>query len=132
MFIRKIAITAAVSGAAIVVTAAPALAHDCFNPQKDVHAPTGGVNYELSGFNPDGTPILQQVGPGQGIGGFIEIATGLFGNPVPLYTHSLGADSTNPNVANPHDAVGGPGSSSPAHACDQKGIDYFEACSTAP
>lgn len=60
--------------------------------------------------------------------GFIEIAPGLFGNPVPLYTHSLGALSTNPSDQNLNDAVGGPWSSTPQHACDGKGIDYFEAC----
>jgi hypothetical protein len=128
MFIRNTLIGAAVSTAAVIATASPAFAHECFNPQKDTHAPTAGVNYELVGFNADGSPILVQVGPGQGIGGFIEIAPGLFGNPVPLYTHTLGALSTNPSDHNPHDAVGGPGSSNPTHACDGKGIDYFEAC----
>jgi len=128
MLIRRALIGVAVSAATVVAGASPAFAHDCFNPQKDAHAPSAGVNDELVGFDPDGSPILEQVGPGQGIGGFIEIAPNVFGNPVPLYTHSLGALTTNPSDSNPHDAVGGPGSSSTTHACDDKGIDYIEAC----
>lgn len=128
MLIRRTLIGVAASAAAIVVTASPAFAHDCFNPQKDANAPAAGVNYELVGFYDDGSPILEKVGPGQGIGGYIEIAPGVFGNPVPLYTHTLGALTTNPNDHNPHDAVGGPGSNNPTHACDGKGIDYFDAC----
>ena len=127
MLIRKLALGAVVTGTAIVTMASPAFAHDCFNPQKGANAPTAGVNYELVGFDQNG-PIVVQVGPGQGIGGFIEIAPALFGNPSPLYTHTLGAMTTNPRDHDPFDAVGGPGSSKPQHACDGKGIDYFEAC----
>lgn len=132
MLFRKIALAAGLTGGSFLLGAAPAFAHDCFNPQKDASAPTAGVNYELVGLNPDGSPILEQVGPGQGVGGFVEIAPGVFGNPVPLYTHSLGALSTNPKDHDPHDAVGGPGSSSPERACDGRGIDYFEACYPTP
>lgn len=132
MMHHKIFAAVALTGGSLLIGGAPAFAHDCFNPQKDANAPTAGVNYELVGFNQDGSPILEQVGSGQGVGGFIEIAPGLFGNPVPLYTHTLGALTTNPNDQNPHDAVGGPGSSSPQHACDGKGIDYIEACYPAP
>ena len=103
----------------LVLSAGPALAHDCFNPTKP---PTAGVNYELLGFNPDGSPIFVQIGQAGGYGGFVEIAAGVFGNPVPLYTHSLGIGN------NPFGVVGGPGSQKPQHACDGKGIDYLDAC----
>lgn len=111
------AVAAAVVTLALAAT--PAFAHDCFNPTKP---PAAGVNYLLTGFDANGNPILVQVGPGSGNGGFIEIAPGVFGNPVPLYTHSLGSGT------NPHGVVGGPGSQKPQHACDGKGIDYLDAC----
>jgi hypothetical protein len=118
------------TAALIMMAAAPGFAHDCFNPQKDAHAPTGGVNYTLVGFDQNG-PILVQTGPGTGIGGFVAIAPGVFGNPVTLYTHSLGmAPEHNPKMLADPDAaeVGGPGSSKAEHACDGKGIDYISAC----
>jgi hypothetical protein len=109
--------------AALVMTASPGYAHDCFNPQKDAHAPTGGVNYTLMGFDANG-PILVQTGPGKGIGGFVAIAPGVFGNPVTLYTHSLGMAPEHSG----HDEVGGPGSMKDNHNCDGKGIDYIDDC----
>jgi hypothetical protein len=108
---------------AVVMLASPSYAHDCFNPQKDAHAPTGGVNYTLTGFDENG-PILEQTGPGKGIGGYVAIAPGVFGNETTLYTHSLGMSPDHSGK----DEVGGPGSMKPGHACDGKGIDYFEAC----
>ncbi len=101
---------------------APVLAHDCFNPTK---TPTAGVNWELTGFDSSGAPILVQIGPGTGYGGFIAIAPNAFGPGVPsqtLYTHSLGSDH------NPFGVVGGPGSQKPNHACNGKGIDYLDQC----
>jgi hypothetical protein len=98
--------------------AAPVLAHDCFNPTKK---PTAGVNYTLTGFGPTG-PMLTQTGPGQGHGGFVAIALGVFGNEQTIYTHGMGSGN------NPHGVVGGPGSQKPNHACDGKGIDYLSAC----
>jgi hypothetical protein len=89
--------------------AAPAIAHDCFNPNKPAGA---GVNYTIVGFNQNG-PIFVQTGPGQGIGGFATL------NGVDI--HTIG---NSPSL----DVVGGPGSQTPAHACDGKGIDYAEAC----
>jgi hypothetical protein len=112
------------TAALIMMAAAPGFAHDCFNPQKDAHAPTGGVNYTLVGFDQNG-PILEQTGPGKGIGGFVAIAPGVFGNPETLYTHSLGMSPDHSGK----DEVGGPGSMKDGHACDGKGIDYISACS---
>jgi hypothetical protein len=123
MQMRTRVLTVAGGTAALVMLASPSYAHECFNPQKDAHAPTGGVNYTLVGFDQNG-PILEQTGPGKGIGGFVAIAPGVFGNPTTLYTHSLGMSPEHSGK----DEVGGPGSMKPEHACDGKGIDYFEAC----
>lgn len=122
--IRKGGAALLVSAAATLAVSAPAFAHDCFNPQKDAHAPTAGVNYELTGFDANGNPVLVQIGPGQGYGGFAEIAPYTFGpeQSMPLYTHTLGSGN------NPAGIVGGPGSQTAKHACDGKGIDYIDAC----
>ena len=121
MKFRALAATAA-AVAALAVSASPAFAHDCFNPTKNAHAPTAGVNYTIVGFDQNG-PIFVQTGPGQGIGGFVAIAPGVFGpqQTETLYVHSIGH-------SNSHDTVGGPGSKKPSHACDGKGIDYIDAC----
>lgn len=123
MLMRTRILSVAGGTAALIMLASPSYAHDCFNPQKDAHAPTGGVNYTLVGFDQNG-PILEQTGPGKGIGGFVAIAPGVFGNPTTLYTHSLGMSPDHSGK----DEVGGPGSMKPAHACDGKGIDYYDAC----
>ena len=123
MLMRTRILSVAGGTAALIMLASPSYAHDCFNPQKDAHAPTGGVNYTLVGFDQNG-PILEQTGPGKGIGGFVAIAPGVFGNPTTLYTHSLGMSPDHSGK----DEVGGPGSMKPEHACDGKGIDYFDAC----
>ncbi len=122
MRIRALCVTVAVIAMA-AVSAAPALAHDCFNPTKDAHAPTAGVNYTLTGFDANGNPIFVQTGPGKGIGGFAAIAPGVFGpgQTTTLYVHTIGHSSS-------HEVVGGPGSQTAAHACDGKGIDYVDAC----
>ena len=122
MTITRKAIVGTLIGAASALSlSAPAFAHDCFNPTK---VPTAGVNYELTGFDSNGNPILVQIGPGQGNGGFAAIAPGVFGpdQTQTLYTHTLGSGQ------NPRGVVGGPGSQSPDHACDGKGIDYISAC----
>ena len=121
MKVRCIA-AAAAAAAALALSASPALAHDCFNPTKNAHAPTAGVNYTIVGFDQNG-PIFEQTGPGQGIGGFVAIAPGVFGpqQTETLYVHSIGHSSS-------HDVVGGPGSQKPSHACDGKGIDYVDVC----
>jgi hypothetical protein len=122
MRIRALAVTVAVV-ATSAVSASPALAHDCFNPTKNAHAPTAGVNYTLTGFDQNNNPIFVQTGPGSGIGGFVAIAPGVFGpqQTETLYAHSIGNSSS-------HEVVGGPGSQKPSHACDGKGIDYIDAC----
>ncbi|HLW18486.1 MAG TPA: hypothetical protein VKV69_14110 [Actinomycetota bacterium] len=118
---KRLAATAGISLAILVLSGSAAFAHDCFNPQKNAHAPTAGVHYELVGFDQNG-PIIEQLGSAKGVGGFIEIAPGVFGNESAVYTHSLGSGN------NPHGVVGGPGSQKPNHACDGKGIDYLDAC----
>jgi len=125
MIMRKAAASAVTTVAAVCLAGAPAFAHDCFNPQKDAHAPTAGVNYTITGFDPvTGAPTFEQTGPGQGYGGFIAISPDATGAPETLYTHSLGNFSKD----NGHEVVGGPGSDKPEHACDGKGIDYLDAC----
>lgn len=69
----------AVTGATLTVAATPALAHDCLNPTKDAHAPTAGVNYTITGFDPATGPVFEQTGAGKGIGGFVAIAPHVFG-----------------------------------------------------
>ena len=98
--------------AAVIITAVPASAFDCTNPQRNANAPTAGVNYMLVGFSGE-EPILQKIGPGEGIGGWVAIAPGVFGNTSIEYT-------------SPHNVVGGPGSQTAEHACDGKGIDYLD------
>jgi len=121
MLMRNRILSVAGGTAALMMLAtAPGYAHDCFNPQKNAHAPTGGVNYTITGFGPDG-PIFEQTGNGQGIGGFVAIAPGVFDNPDTVYVHSLGNSDSK-------EVVGGPGSMKPSHACDGKGIDYLDAC----
>ena len=121
MLMRTRVLAVAGGTAALVLLASPSYAHDCFNPQKDAHAPTGGVNYTITGFGPDG-PIFEQTGPGTGIGGFVAIAPGVFGNPETVYVHSLG------NTHSGKEEVGGPGSMKDGHSCDGKGIDYLDEC----
>jgi hypothetical protein len=120
--IGKLLLAGAASAAALSMSVLPAAAHDCFNPTKNAHAPMAGVHYELTGFNPDGSPILVQLGTAKGVGGFALIAPGVIGNPVTVETHTLGAGN------NPHGVVGGPGSQKPSHACNGKGIDYLDVC----
>ena len=52
MFFKTTAAAAATTVIAVLTLATPAFAHDCFNPQKDAHAPTAGVNYTITGFDP--------------------------------------------------------------------------------
>ena len=106
---RKLILGAAMSVAALAMWAGPAVAHECFNPNKPAGA---GVNYTIVGFDENG-PIFVQTGPGEGTGGFATV----FGVDV----HTLGNSSAK-------EEVGGPGSMTPEHACDGKGIDFLEAC----
>jgi hypothetical protein len=100
-----------------LAAATPAFAHDCFNPNKPAGA---GVNYTVVGFNESG-PIFEQTGPGKGIGGFATFSPELTGGVALPDVHTIGNSSA-------LEVVGGPGSQTPAHACDGKGIDYLEAC----
>jgi hypothetical protein len=126
MHIRRFAVAAAVAGATLALGAGPAFAHDCFNPTKDAHAPTAGVNYTIVGFDQNG-PIFVQTGPGSGIGGFVAIAPGTFGpdQTETVYVHTVGNSGA-------IEEVGGPGSMTDAHACDGRGIDYLDDCLGAP
>jgi hypothetical protein len=109
MRLRHVVAGAAITVATVAGIAGPAVAHDCFNPNKPAGA---GVNYTIVGFGPDG-PIFVQTGPGQGIGGFATIGG--------VDVHTLGNSPS-------QELVGGPGSMKPEHACDGQGIDYLEAC----
>ena len=97
---------------AVIATAVPASAFDCTNPARNENAPTAGVNYMLTGFVGE-EPTLVKIGPGDGLGGWVAIAPGVFGNTEVEYT-------------SPHNLIGGPGSMTEEHACDGKGIDYLE------
>jgi len=121
-FVWRALATTSIAGAVVGLGAAPAFAHDCFNPTKDAHAPTGGVNYTITGFDTNGNPIVEQTGPGKGYGGFLALAPSVTGAPGTLYVHTLGSGN------NPQGVVGGPGSQTPDHACNGTGIDYLGAC----
>jgi hypothetical protein len=81
------------------------------------------VNYTVVGFDANG-PILEQTGPGKGIGGFATLDPSLTGGHSGVEVHTLGHSSSK-------EEVGGPGSQEPSHACDGKGIDYLSACAGA-
>src|SRR3954466_16057045 len=117
MRFRQVAVGTLVSAATVLGLSAPALAHDCFNPNKPAGA---GVNYTIVGFGPNG-PIMVQTGPGQGQGGFASLDPSLTGGVQTPDVHTIGNSASK-------DVVGGPGSQKPDHACDGKGIDYLEAC----
>jgi hypothetical protein len=123
MAVRSLAATVGIVGALLALCAVPVFAHDCFNPTKNEHAPTGGVNYTITGFGAEG-PTFEQTGPGKGYGGFVALAPSATGGEETVYVHSLG----NFSKENGHETVGGPGSMKPEHACDGKGIDYLDAC----
>jgi hypothetical protein len=117
---RKLLVGGAIALAGVAGVAAPAFAHDCFNPNKPAGA---GVHYTVTGFDPNtGEPTLVQTGPGKGVGGFAAFDPSLTGGVTGVEVHTLGAGN------NPHGVVGGPGSQKPNHACDGKGIDYLDAC----
>src|SRR3954447_3614841 len=120
MRFRQVAVGTLVSAATVLGLSAPALAHDCFNPNKPAGA---GVNYTIVGFDQNG-PIFEQTGPGQGIGGFAAFSPALTGGQTGIEVHTLGNSSAK-------EEVGGPGSMKDSHACDGKGIDYLDACAGA-
>ena len=119
---NRLGVGFAVIGATLALGAVPTYAHDCFNPTKNEHAPTAGVHYTITGFDPEtGEPTFEQTGNGKGIGGFVALSPEATGAPETLYVHTIGNSSS-------HEEVGGPGSHKPGHACDGKGIDYLDAC----
>jgi hypothetical protein len=100
----------------LLLTAVPAFAHDCFNPNKPDGA---GVNYTIVAFDANG-PVFEQTGPGQGIGGFATLSPDVTGGSA-IDVHTLGQSPSK-------EEVGGPGSAKDGHACDGKGIDYIDVC----
>ena len=114
--LRKVTVALACVAVALMTTAS-AFAHDCFNPNKREGA---GVNYTIVGFDQNG-PILEQTGPGKGVGGFAALSPELAGGQTGVEVHTIGNSSSK-------EEVGGSGSQKPEHACDGKGIDYLSAC----
>jgi hypothetical protein len=88
--IRRAAVGAVVGAVGVLGFAAPAFAHDCFNPTKDAHAPTGGVHYTITGFDPTtGAPIVEQTGTGQGVWRLCRIVSRCHGSTGhPLHAHA--------------------------------------------
>jgi hypothetical protein len=123
MVVRRVITVVTVSATIFATGAVPVLAHDCFNPTKNEHAPTAGVHYTITGFGETG-PELEKTAQGKGNGGFIALSPEATGAPETLYVHTLG----NLSKENGHETVGGPGSEKPQHACNGKGIDYLGAC----
>ena len=114
---KKLLVGGTVAVASVLGFAAPAFAHDCFNPNKPAGA---GVHYTVVGFDENG-PVFEQTGPGKGIGGFATLDPSLTGGQQLPDVHTIGHSGSK-------DVVGGPGSQKPQHACDGKGIDYLDAC----
>ncbi|MGZ4190684.1 MAG: hypothetical protein ACXVD2_09940, partial [Actinomycetota bacterium] len=82
---RRLVTTAGLALAILVLGAGTAFAHDCFNPQKNAHAPMAGVHYVITSFDPvTGAPVFEQVGNGKGIGGFAAILPSATGAPFTL------------------------------------------------
>jgi hypothetical protein len=121
LIIRKLSTVAGLVLAGLTLSAGNALAHDCFNPNRDANAPHAGVNYTVTGFGPTG-PNFVQTGPGKGIGGFAAIAPGVFGNLDTVYVKTIGNSSQADGVVGPGPEKAG------SKACDGKGIDYLSAC----
>lgn len=108
MRLRHLIVGGGLAAATVLGFAAPAVAHDCYNPNKPAGA---GVNYTVVGFDPQTGPIFEQTGPGKGIGGFATVDG--------VDVHTIG---NSPAL----EEVGGPGSMKPEHMCDGKGIDYLD------
>jgi hypothetical protein len=106
MLVRRIAKTAAMTGALVVLTAGPALAHDCYNTQKAAgsRGSVGTYTVATDTFVPSGAT---------GNPAFVEI---VFpdGRSAFLFVHSGGEK-------NDHVVPG-------AKDCDGKGLDAFSAC----
>jgi hypothetical protein len=116
--LRRITVGAGVAIAVSTLGAAPAFAHDCFNPNKTVGAGSKGVVT----LDENGGETFTQTGNGNG--GFITIDANALVPGVVVDVHTFGG-----NKGPGHDGVAGPGAEKAgAKACDGKGIDYIEAC----
>jgi hypothetical protein len=113
---RKLLVGGMLTLAGVAGLAAPAFAHDCFNPNK--HTGAGSKGTLTLDANGDEVGFQQT---GKGNGGFFSIDATALGVGV-IDVHTLGSGK------NPHGVVGGPGSQKADHACDGKGIDYASAC----
>ena len=109
------------AGVAITVSilgAAPAFAHDCFNPNKTTGAGSKGV------VTLDATGGESFAPTGKGNGGFVTIDANAVAPGVVVDVKTFGG-----NKGPGKDGVAGPGAEKAgAKACDGKGIDYIEAC----
>jgi hypothetical protein len=119
---RKLLVGGAVALASVAGVAAPAFAHDCFNPTKN---PDAGVHYTITSVDPTtGEPTgFTPTGQGKGVGGFVAFDPSLIGGQTGVQVHAFGGQS------GPKDGTVGPGSDKAgAKGCDGKGIDYLDAC----
>ena len=115
---RKLLVGGALTLVSVTGVAAPAFAHDCFNPTKTTGAGSKGVVT----LDETGDGSFTPTGPGKGKGGFITIDANALVPGVVVDVHSFGNGG-------PKDGVAGPGAEKAgAKGCDGKGIDYVEAC----
>ena len=119
MNLRRISVGAGVAITVSILWAAPAFAHDCFNPNKTVGAGSKGVvTLDATGEEESFTTT------GNGNGGFITIDANAVAPGVMVDVKTFGGNS-GPG----HDGVAGPGAEKAGDkACDGNGIDYIEAC----
>jgi hypothetical protein len=119
---RKLLVGGTVALASVVGVAAPAFAHDCFNPNKPIGAGSVGT-VTIDPNNPDAAPVPN----GKNGGGFLTIDATALGAGV-YDVHVFGGHNDGTTGGPKSGVVGGPGSQRPEHACDGKGIDYIDAC----
>jgi hypothetical protein len=109
---RKLLVGGVLTLVSVAGAAAPAFAHDCFNPKK----PAGAGSWATVTLDENGEEIAFEQTKAHGA--FISIdATALGVGVVDIHT-----PGNNP------DGVVGPEHRQPKLACDGKGIDYVEAC----
>jgi hypothetical protein len=114
---RRILIGGAIVLMSAVGVAAPASAHDCFNPTKT----TGAGSKTLVTLDSAGNEVSVET-TGSGKGGFVTIDATAIVPGVVVDIHTFGNGG-------PQDGVAGPGAEKAgANGCDGKGIDYVETC----
>ena len=114
---RRILIGGAIVLISVVGVAAPASAHDCFNPTKT----TGAGSKTLVTLDSDGNEESVET-TGSGKGGFVTIDANAVAPGVVVDIHTFGNGG-------PKDGVVGPGAEKAgAKGCDGKGMDYVETC----